>query len=237
MSTNQRFKKGYPKKQQATSVYYTRESTANSATRPQLSRQLSTATMRRDEEDETLLEKVELEKSMSILSRTMSHQSIMKANWRERVEKIGTTEGIRVALTLFNDFFFFLLGTAALKNVIKFHEKHEHVEHNTLMDPTDRIKYSGSTAYIIHSQSKDDLQFKLMMEKIHSKIPYALRFRQLCVQLGTIKRKLRRDQTLRDGILMVANTLRKGALDARFHNLTLSLPKTCHNLTLTCRNL
>jgi len=50
------------------------------------------------------------------------------------------------------------------------------------------------------------------MEKIRSTVPYALRWRQVGVALSNIKRRLKRDQALSEGIYNLAVHLRKTAL-------------------------
>jgi hypothetical protein len=61
---------------------------------------------------------------------------------------------------------------------------------HTLMDPTDTMRYSGTTALIVHSQSTEDLKFKILMERMKSSIPYQLRWRQMIIQQRNIKNRL-----------------------------------------------
>ena len=44
-----------------------------------------------------------------------------------------------------------------------------------LIDPTDAIKYSGKTAMIVHSQTRDEIRFRLKLESSKSFTPYEKR--------------------------------------------------------------
>jgi hypothetical protein len=40
-------------------------------------------------------------------------------------------------------------------------------EAHTLMDPSDLLKYSGTTAMIVHTQTTDELKFRLRMAMLN----------------------------------------------------------------------
>lgn len=50
------------------------------------------------------------------------------------------------------------------------------------------------------------------MEKIDSVVPYALRWRQVAANFQSIKRMLKRDQAMSEGILAIALHLRREAI-------------------------
>jgi len=129
-----------------------------------------------------------------------------------------------------------LIGTPMLRSTMRDFLTHEHKEPHTLMDETDSLRYSGASALIVHSQviifntsffkkllflncvlktisqSTEDLKFRLMMDRIESSTPYALRWRQTGSALMNIKRRLKRDQALSEGIYHLANHLRSDAI-------------------------
>ena len=105
----------------------------------------------------------------------------------------------------------FNLGTSSLREAIKFSDSHERKEPMKLVDETDMLRYAGPTALIIHSQTTEDLKFRLSLEKMHSKVPYELRWRQVAHHLMTMKRLLKRNQELSEGIMNLAQYLKREA--------------------------
>lgn len=54
------------------------------------------------------------------------------------------------------------LANSTLRINLKETEKTAYEAH-TLMDPSDLMRYSGTTAMIVHTQSTDELKFRLRM--------------------------------------------------------------------------
>ena len=185
------FVTGYPKKQQARSIYYSRESTLSSSSRPRTQGSALKVQKKREETDEHLMALSFMERSGEILNRPMTQKTAMERQWSDRIDRVGT---------------------ASLRASMKNHLMHERVEPQTLMDTTDRLKYSGSTAYIVHSQSTDDLRFKQMMERIHQTSNFPMRWRQISIQIQFLKRRMKRDESMADIILLTAITLRREAI-------------------------
>merc|ERR1712159_459229 len=132
-----------------------------------------------------------LESSGSVLNRPMTVKTAMESKWEDRIRRTGT---------------------ASLHKTMNLQHSHERQEPHTLMDPTDRMLYSGSTAYIVHSQSIDDLKFKQMMDKIHQSSNYPLRWRQVSIHLQHLNKRKKRDQTIGGIIQNIALILRREAM-------------------------
>ena len=94
--------------------------------------------------------------------------------------------------------------------------KRERVPHeaHTLVDPSDLIKYSGTTAMIVHSQTTEELKFRLRMErsKAKSSTPYALRWTHICHHFREFQNKLKRKETMDLAIYKVADDLQEKAI-------------------------
>jgi hypothetical protein len=185
------FVNGYPKKEICPSVYYNRGTTVNLPDRPKTPAAALSVIQRRNEDSQELEDLATMEMSRSVLSRPMTQQATMESSWRKRVEDIGTS---------------------SLRKAMGFSNSHERKEPMTLVDETDMLRYAGPTAMIIHSQTTEDLKFRLSLERMHSKIPYELRWRQVTHHVVIIKRHLKRNQELSDGILNLAQYLRKEAV-------------------------
>ena len=184
------FPNGYPKKEQASSVYYSRESTISEVTRPMTTGPAFRVKKKRHQEEQKLRALVFLESTGTILNRPMTLKSTMETTWDSRIKRCGT---------------------ASLHSSMSSHHAHERQDPHSLMDPTDKMLYSGSSAYIVHSQSTDDLKFKHMMDKIYQSSNYPLRWRQVSIQMQHLSRRKRRDQTIADLIMNIAIALRREA--------------------------
>ena len=128
---NSRFVSGYRKKEFTNSVYYNRETTLCSPVRPKTPAAALSVSKRRSEEDRELLSLADLERSRTIMNRPMTQQASMENSWRERVDKIGTS---------------------TLRSILKTADTWERKEPQSLMDKTDKLRYSGPSALIVHSQ-------------------------------------------------------------------------------------
>lgn len=171
-------------------MYYSAESTINSPTRPSTQGAVTRVQKKREAEDEKLMALSWMERSGEILNRPMTHKNTMESKWSDRLERVGT---------------------ASLKVSMRHHKESLRVEPKKLMDDTDKLKYSGNTAYIVHSQSTDDLKFNQMMEKIKQTSNYPAKWRQISIQIQYLKRRMKREETLGDAILSIGIFLRREA--------------------------
>jgi hypothetical protein len=103
-------------------------------------------------------------------------------------------------------------ASASLKCILR-REKPLYEPH-TLLDPSDTIKYSGSTAMIVHTQTTDELKFRLRMERSRSKskTPYQLKWQHVTIHYANISKMLKRGQTMRKAIRSIAKSLRAAAM-------------------------
>lgn len=182
---------GIQKKQQASSVYYSRESTVSADTRPMTSGPALQVRLKHQQEGQRLKALASLESTGKLLNRPMTVKSTMDRKWSDRIQRCGSTS---------------LLLSMTLQHTRDREEPH------LLMDSTDKMLYSGSSAYIIHSQSTHDLKFKQMMDKIYQSSNYPLRWRQVSIQMQHLNKRKRRDQTMSDLIMNIAIVLRKEAV-------------------------
>ena len=82
------------------------------------------------------------------------------------------------------------------------------------MDPSDLMKYSGTTAMIVHSQTTDELKFRLRMERSKAKsvTPYALKWTHVCHHFKEFQNKLKRKETMDYAIMKIGDELQEKAI-------------------------
>jgi uncharacterized membrane protein YgcG len=184
------FANGYEHKDPSpTSPLYIRETTVGSSVRPFTSPSVLKI---RDEilaESMVLCENSKLESEGVIESRPLSQQSFLKKTWNEKLQQHAN---------------------ATLRQTMK--REVPPYEAHTLMDPTDTMRYSGSTAMIVHSSSAEELRFKLHMEMYRTNIPYDLRWKQVINLYRVLRSRLRREQTVEQAIIEFAEVLRREAM-------------------------
>jgi hypothetical protein len=83
------------------------------------------------------------------------------------------------------------------------------------MDPSDVLRYTGSTAMIIHTQSVDELKFRLRMNKTKSKVqtPFTLKWQHIIGHFDNFNHHLKKHQTMSDAIDKIASTLKQVAIN------------------------
>lgn len=135
---NTEFVHGYPHKKLTSSAVYNRETTIDQPNRPIPPDTLSKTMKIAANKDDTLLDLSNRETLRLTNSKPMEHKDTFQQTWNQRVAT-NATSSLRIAM------------------------KTEHVSHekHTLMDPSDTMKYSGTTAMIVHTQSTDELKFRL----------------------------------------------------------------------------
>lgn len=183
---NTEFVTGYPLKKAPSLVKYNRETTIGLEERPQSPVAMSDWMERSISADQTLREKALMERSKSLVSLPMQEQMMRETSWNDRV--------IRTA-------------NSALRATMK-HEIPPYDPH-TLVDPTDVLRYAKASAMIVHTQTNEELQFRLRMQRNESVIPYDLRWMQIFQYFRMLKGRLKRDQSMGGFILDIASTLRR----------------------------
>jgi len=188
---NTEYPTGYPLKKYPKSWVYKRETTVDVPERPKSPENLSKL-MNSTQQSNTLLQ----DYARKEMART---QSSLPLEAQKKFEHAWTQ-----ALTL--------RASGSLKTIMK-REKLPHKSHS-LMDPSDTIKYSGSTAMIVHTQSTDELKFRLRMEmsRTKSKTPYHVKWHHVDLHYKCIEKKLKRGETMQQAIRVIAKTLRKAAM-------------------------
>jgi hypothetical protein len=218
---NAEYVTGYPKKKLPTIWRYKRETTVDLPERPASPPDLSHIFSRMTLERQALLEKTNEERQQlahttlattlgsggyhakaSRLSAVTAAEKLphFQATWRETLERQGSASLRR---TMKED-------AAIVAGIAP--ERHYMPHH--LLDPTDRIHYSGSTAVIVHSQSNDELAFRARMERVTERCtsPQFLQWSQIQATFDSMSRKLKRGQTMEQTIDKIAVVLLQVAL-------------------------
>ncbi len=91
---------------------------------------------------------------------------------------------------------------------------HNPYDPHTLLDPSDTMRYSGSTALIVHTQSAEELKFRLRMERSKSKVntPHQLKWQHVIGHFRNIERKLKRGQKMTEVVKKIATSLQEVAV-------------------------
>lgn len=187
---NAEFVTGYKKKKLPTASSYKRETTVCLKNRPQTTQGLTSLFNKTTEMDNIMRDHALMERSNTFQSLPMTTQSMFETTWNDRVKK-SASDMLRATLSI---------------------EKQPYEAH-TLMDQSDTLHYSGSTAFIVHTQTTDEVKFRLRMEKTKSNIPYELRWKQVIVQFKYLKSKIKKDQSLTAAITTLAQGLKREALN------------------------
>ncbi len=194
------FVNGYPyKERQVTSPQYLRETTAGLSMRPTTTQGIEDFKTRRITADQLLQKMAYKETYRGLMSPPKTAQMRFRNKWDDTVER---------------------KATSTLKQTMK--REPLIYEASTLMDATDTMRYSGSTAFIVRSQSTDELKFRMRMEKARETIPFKLRWRQVMALYKSTKQRLKRDQTMSEFLQEVGTRLQSESL--RLGNRT-TLPR------------
>ena len=183
---NTEYPSGYAKKnaRPVTSSRYSRETTVVMDQAPPTSFATSNI-LNRSVERQMLSDYTTMEKDRTYLSLPMTAQQQFHANWDDRLQR-DATKTLKVTMNR---------ETPAY-------------EAHTLSDPTDVMRYSGTTAMIVNSQSSEEVKFRARMERSKSTIPYDLRWKKLIVLFRAIKQRLKRDITMEELIFEIASRIR-----------------------------
>jgi hypothetical protein len=184
---NTEYPHGYPLKRAPTSHVYVRETTANNIDRPKTSQHLNDI-FHRSAEKTMLQDFAKMEIDRTFKSVPMTAQEQFTRNWNEKVniEANGTLR-------------------ATMKREVPPYEAH------SLRDPTDVIKYSGSTAMIVNQQSSEEVKFRNRLERSKETVPWELRWRKVVALYRGIRARLKRDIPVGNVIYETAHRLRADA--------------------------
>jgi len=162
---NAEYATGVPLKRPPTSVSYNRETTVGNDGHREVPPSLSDYIERRTDIDRTLHDFAKLESANLFLSRPMTAQLKFETMWEDKVAKTASNQ-LRATLREESPFPYQASG---------------------LTDPTDKIKYSGVTAMVVHSQSAAELRFRLRLAASKSFTPYERRWKHVVAAFQAIK--------------------------------------------------
>lgn len=187
---NTEFVTGSRLKQSPTSANYRKETTVVEplVNRPQTSASLTSLLDKTMTERSTLQDYTKMEMTRMFQSLPMLEQSKFSSTWSSKVEKSA------------ND---------VLRHTLS-REIHPYEPHS-LVDDTDVLKYSGSTAIVVRSQSNDECKFRLRLESNFQTLPYESRWKQIEFQFRGITSRLKKEQVMQKAIEEIGSTLRVDA--------------------------
>jgi len=184
---NTEYPSGYKQKRVPTSSRYRRETTTVIEDRPTTSHAMH-AILNRTVEKTMLSDYARMEKDRTFLSLPMTAQQQFAANWADRLDR-DANQTLRVTM----------------KREVPGYEAH------TLSDPTDVMRYSGTTALIVNSQSSEEVKFRSRLERSKETIPYDLRWKKVIALFRAIKVRLKRDESMDSVIREMAGAMRAEA--------------------------
>lgn len=185
---NTEYATGYPRKKFPKSWIYKRETTLASKDPMVSTDSLISYMSKVVDSNEMLREYAKLESTKKISSLPIDSVNNFSRIWNDKVKTYGTST---------------LKSTLSKDNL--------NCESHTLMDPSDRMKYSGSTAMIVHTQSADELKFRVRMEREKLSTQYKLRWQTVQFHLKIIISRLKRNETTESVISDLLSRLRATA--------------------------
>ena len=184
---NTEYPSGYMHKRAPTSTRYRRETTVDNAERPRTSQAMSNI-LNRTAERSMLSDYTRMEKSRTFSSLPITAQDTFAANWADRVAKDANST-LRVTMNR---------ETPAY-------------EAHSLSDATDVMRYSGTTAMIVNSQSSEEVKFRSRLERSKQIVPYDLRWKKVITLFRAIKARLKREQSMSEVLRDIAIQLHMDA--------------------------
>lgn len=182
---NTEFVTGYPHKKLSTSAKYLRETTVCQNERPLSTEHMDLLFTKTNQLNDTINDYAHRESRREVQSLPQKTQELFYETWKDKIDRTGTN-----------------MLRLSMKRVVPPYDPH------TLMDQSDTLRYSGSSAFLVHTQSTEELKFRLRMEKSKSGIPYEQRWRNVIAQFKNIKSRLKRNMTMASAIKDIAVTLR-----------------------------
>lgn len=190
---NTSYVEGFRKKQRPSSWLYKRETTVDQPMRPKSPQSLSAVMQKATQETQKLRDYALMETQRTILSHSGTAQRKFEAAWSDQLLANATT---------------------TLKHSLQ--DVHPPYEAHTLLDPSDAMRYSGSTAMIVHSQTTDELKFRLRLERSRSKanMPFEMKWQHVMAHFNNVKHKLKRNQAMSEVVDKIARFWQQVALKA-----------------------
>lgn len=167
---------------------YNRETTVGQPERPRTSTALNAVMNSADAAIATLTQSARKELSGEVKCLPLHCKTKFESEWNERVLKTANP-------TL----------RQTLRRALPPYEAH------TLVDPSDTMRYSGSTALIVHVQTSEEIKFRMRMQRASSMVPYDLKWRLMMQMFKQLKGFVKKDVTASVLIKEVGNALRRQA--------------------------
>jgi hypothetical protein len=188
---NAEYVTGSKLKKLPTSVQYKRETTVANEEPPDIPPTVAEFLDRCGDETKTLRDYSRMERENTFMSLPMTAQATFASGWNDRLAK-SASGPLRVTMKMETPVF----------------------EAHTLTDATDVLRYSGPMAMIVHTQTTEELKFRLQLERTANCIPYELRWRHNIVEFRAIKNRLKREQSMTVAIRDIGSKLRRDAIAA-----------------------
>jgi hypothetical protein len=185
---NSEFVTGSAMKRPPTYPSYNRETTVGQKERPVTSEALSQVMSNDDAMMDTLRSSADRELTGELKCLPLASKMHYESEWNERVLRTATT-------TL----------RQTMQRALPPYEAH------TLLDPSDTMRYSGSTALIVHVQTSEEIKFRMRMQRASSMVPYELKWRLIMQMFKQLKGFVKKDITASVLIKEVGNALRRQA--------------------------
>jgi hypothetical protein len=180
---NSSYPSGAKMKKPSTSCRYNRETTIANNNNREIPPQLTKFIEKNGDINRMLSNFAGMETNNTFLSGPMTAQLTFHTMWNDRVQETASKD---LKTTL---------GTTFLPS-----------DPQCLSDASDKIQYAGNTAFIVHSQSADDLRYR---QKLDNAIltTYENQWKQSIINFRLVKANLKRDTTMAMVIPDIAVTL------------------------------
>lgn len=169
---NSSYPSGAKLKKPSTSCRYNRETTIANNGNQEIPGPLTEYIARCGDMERTLTNFAQMETNNTFLSAPMTAQLTFQTMWNDRVQETASKD---LKTTL---------GTSFMP-----------CDSHCLSDASDKIQYSGKTAFIVHSQSADDLRYR---QNLNDSIltTYENQWKQSIINFRLVKANLKRDVTM-----------------------------------------
>lgn len=199
------FVTGYPKKKSSAIPSYNRQTTtAEVVSRPGKSaasdRKRDLVIPQPSEHLNKIIDRIEDEEAVLGSFAKMERTGRVKSLTQMEIDKMNQTWSDRLSTTANSTL------RSTMNRTIPPYEQH------TLMDTTDSMRYSGTTALIVHSQSTDEIKFRYNFNATAATQPYQMRWKILTQLYLSIHSKLKREMMFSQYIHDMAAKLRAAAV-------------------------
>ena len=188
---NTEYPSGARLKKPPTSIRYNRETTIASSDNIELPTEVSEYVSRITDLDNTLRDFARMETSNTFLSGPMTAQLTFESNWEDKVRE-HASKTLQATL-----------GTSFVRH-----------ESQHLTDTTDKITYAGNSAFIVHTQTADELKHRMRSGLLSALTPYENQWNQCLLDFKTIKNHIKRDVSMETVINSISTALQGHAIVA-----------------------